>query len=29
LPNSKDPIYNEMPGASQEWKAISTERNGW
>jgi hypothetical protein len=28
LPNGKDPIYNEMPGASQEWKAISTERNG-
>ncbi len=21
-------MYNEMPGASQEWKAISTERNG-
>jgi hypothetical protein len=28
LPNGKDPMYNEMPGASQEWKAISTERNG-
>ncbi len=28
LPNNKDPIYNEMPGASQEWKTISTERNG-
>jgi len=21
-------MYNEMPGASQEWKTISTERNG-
>ena len=33
LPNGKDPMYsdmpgNEMPGASQEWKTISTERNG-
>lgn len=28
LPNGKDPTYNEMPSASQEWKAISTERNG-
>jgi hypothetical protein len=28
LPNGKDPLYNEMPGASQEWKPISTERNG-
>ena len=28
LPNGKDPMYNEMPGASQEWKPISTERNG-
>ncbi|HKF01678.1 MAG TPA: hypothetical protein VKB49_05170 [Candidatus Sulfotelmatobacter sp.] len=28
LPNPKDPMYNEMPGASQEWKTISTERNG-
>lgn len=28
LPNGKDPMYNEMPGASEEWKAISTERNG-
>ena len=28
LPNSKDPTYNEMPGAAQEWKTISTERNG-
>jgi hypothetical protein len=28
LPNAKDPIYNEMPGASEEWKTISTEWNG-
>src|SRR5262249_10711574 len=28
LPNGKEPIYNEMPGASHEWKTISTERNG-
>jgi hypothetical protein len=28
LPNGKDPIYSDMPGASQEWKTISTERNG-
>jgi len=28
LPNGKDAMYNEMPGASQEWKTISTERNG-
>jgi hypothetical protein len=28
LPNGKDPMYNEMPGASLEWKTISTERNG-
>jgi len=28
LPNGKDPMYNEMPGASPEWKTISTERNG-
>lgn len=28
LPNGKDPMYNEMPAASQEWKTISTERNG-
>ena len=28
LPNGKDPMYNEMPGASQEWKTISTERKG-
>jgi hypothetical protein len=28
LPNGKDPIYSEMPGASQEWKTIGTERSG-
>jgi hypothetical protein len=28
LPNGKDPMYNEMPGASQEWKTIGAERNG-
>ncbi len=28
LPNGKDPGYSDMPGASQEWKTISTERNG-
>jgi hypothetical protein len=28
LPNGKDPVYNEMPGASPEWKTIGTERNG-
>jgi hypothetical protein len=28
LPNGKDPVYTEMPTASQEWKTISTERNG-
>jgi hypothetical protein len=28
LPNGRDPMYNEMPGASQEWKTICTERNG-
>ncbi len=28
LPKGKDAMYNEMPGASQEWKTISTERNG-
>ena len=27
LPKGKDPTYNEMPGASPEWKTISTERN--
>ncbi len=28
LPKDKDPAYHEMPGASQEWKAIRTEQNG-
>ena len=28
LPNGKDPVYHDMFGASQEWKTISTERNG-
>lgn len=28
LPNGNDPKYNEMPGALQAWKTISTERNG-
>jgi len=28
LPNGKDPMYNEMPAASPEWKTIGTERNG-
>jgi len=28
LPNGKDPMYDEMPGASQAWKSISTERGG-
>jgi hypothetical protein len=28
LPNGKDPTYNELPGVSQEWKTIGTERNG-
>ena len=28
LPNGKDAVYHEMPGASQEWKTISAERNG-
>ena len=28
LPNGKDPMYNEMPGTSQQWKPINTERNG-
>src|SRR5882724_2451977 len=28
LPNGKNPMYTEMPGASKEWKTISTERNG-
>src|SRR3954454_2828643 len=29
LPDGKDALYDEMPGASQEWKTIGTERNGW
>jgi hypothetical protein len=28
LPNGKEPTYNEMPQASQDWKPISTERAG-
>ena len=28
LPNAKDPLYSEMPGPSQAWKTIRTERNG-
>jgi len=28
LPNGKDPVYSEIPSASQEWKMVSTERNG-
>jgi hypothetical protein len=28
LPNGKDPMYNELPGASQEWKTIRAEANG-
>ena len=28
LPDGKEPMYSEMPGASREWKTISTERNG-
>jgi hypothetical protein len=28
LPKGKDAAYPEMPGASQQWKAIRTERNG-
>lgn len=28
LPNGKVPVYDDMPGASQAWKPISTERNG-
>jgi hypothetical protein len=28
LRNGKDPSYPEMPGASQEWQPISTERRG-
>ena len=28
LPNGKDPTYKELPSTSQEWRTISTERNG-
>jgi 3-keto-disaccharide hydrolase len=28
LPAGKEPMYDEMPGASPEWKPIGTERNG-
>jgi len=28
LPNGKDPMYDQRPGASQAWKSISTERGG-
>ena len=28
LPNGKDPAYDQMPGASTEWKAVRAERNG-
>ena len=28
LPSGKDPVYSEMPAASQEWQLISTERRG-
>src|SRR5204862_4351401 len=28
LPKGKDPMYNEMPGASQGWKTISTDGTG-
>ena len=28
LASGKEPMYNEMPGAAAEWKAIRTERNG-
>ncbi len=28
LPDGKDAVYGDMPAASQEWKAISIERNG-
>src|SRR5580765_2594909 len=28
LPNGKDPLYDDIPAASQGWKTISTERNG-
>ena len=28
LAKAKEPLYEEMPGASQEWKTIHAERNG-
>jgi hypothetical protein len=28
LPDGKDPVYDEMPAASQSWQPISVERNG-
>jgi hypothetical protein len=28
LPGGKDPVYADMPGASQEWKTIGAEPNG-
>ena len=28
LPNGRDAMYNDMPGVSQEWKAIAAERSG-
>jgi len=28
LPNAKEPLYKEMPGAAEQWKSIRTERNG-
>ena len=28
LPNGKDPAYKDLPSTSQEWRTISTERNG-
>jgi len=28
VPSAKDPSYDDMPGASQRWKTIATERGG-
>jgi hypothetical protein len=28
LPNGKEPVYDEVPGATTEWKTIGIERNG-
>src|SRR5580765_6595367 len=28
LPTGKDPMYDDVPGGSQEWRTISTERGG-